>query len=48
VAIDSPAILSADDWSLGIEEEEPEPGGRPYLAAAGRLVEMKGFQRLIP
>jgi glycosyltransferase involved in cell wall biosynthesis len=37
-----------DDWSLGIEDEEPEPGGRPYLAAAGRLVAMKGFQRLIP
>jgi glycosyltransferase involved in cell wall biosynthesis len=37
-----------DDWSLGIEDEEPEPGSRPYLAAAGRLVAMKGFQRLIP
>ena len=37
-----------DDWSRGIEDEEPESGGRPYLAAAGRLVAMKGFQRLIP
>jgi glycosyltransferase involved in cell wall biosynthesis len=37
-----------DDWSRGIEDEEPEPGGRPYLAAAGRMVSMKGFQRLIP
>ncbi len=37
-----------DEWSGGIEEEEPEPSERPYLAAAGRLVEMKGFQRLIP
>ncbi len=36
-----------DDWFRGIEDEEPEPGGRPYLAAAGRLVAMKGFQRLI-
>ena len=33
-----------DDWFRGIEDEEPEPGGRPYLAAAGRLVAMKGFQ----
>ena len=24
------------------------PLERPYLAAAGRLVKMKGFQRLIP
>jgi glycosyltransferase involved in cell wall biosynthesis len=37
-----------DDWSLGIEDEEPELRSRPYLAAAGRLVAMKGFQRLIP
>lgn len=37
-----------DDWSDGIEDEEPEPTDRPYLAAAGRLVKMKGFQRLIP
>lgn len=39
-----------DDWSGGIEDHPPEsePGGRPYLAAAGRLVKMKGFQRLIP
>jgi len=37
-----------DDWSGGIEDEEPARGRRPYLAAAGRLVKMKGFQRLIP
>lgn len=37
-----------DEWSGGIEDEEPEPTARPYLAAAGRLVTMKGFQRLIP
>jgi glycosyltransferase involved in cell wall biosynthesis len=37
-----------DDWSAGIEDQEPEPTERPYLAAAGRLVRMKGFQRLIP
>lgn len=37
-----------DDWSGGIEDEEPERTDRPYLAAAGRLVKMKGFQRLIP
>lgn len=37
-----------DDWSRGIEDEEPEPRGRPYFAAAGRMVTMKGFQRLIP
>ncbi len=37
-----------DDWSKGIEEQPPENLGRPYLAAAGRLVKMKGFQRLIP
>ncbi|MEO6812024.1 MAG: glycosyltransferase family 4 protein [Isosphaeraceae bacterium] len=38
-----------DDWSEGIEDHPPAvSGGRPYLAAAGRLVAMKGFQRLIP
>jgi glycosyltransferase involved in cell wall biosynthesis len=37
-----------DDWSGGIEREPPERLERPYLAAAGRLVKMKGFQRLIP
>jgi glycosyltransferase involved in cell wall biosynthesis len=39
-----------DDWSGGLEDEdhEPAPGERPYLAAAGRLVAMKGFQRVIP
>jgi glycosyltransferase involved in cell wall biosynthesis len=37
-----------DDWTEGIEDTEPEPTPRPYLAAAGRLVKMKGFHRLIP
>jgi glycosyltransferase involved in cell wall biosynthesis len=37
-----------DGWARGIEDEEPGPRDRPYLAAAGRLVKMKGFQRLIP
>lgn len=37
-----------DDWSRGIENAPPERWHRPYLAAAGRLVKMKGFQRLIP
>jgi glycosyltransferase involved in cell wall biosynthesis len=37
-----------EDWSAGVEDEPIEPARRPYLAAAGRLVRMKGFQRLIP
>jgi glycosyltransferase involved in cell wall biosynthesis len=37
-----------DEWSGGLEDEEPEQQARPYVAAAGRLVKMKGFQRLIP
>jgi glycosyltransferase involved in cell wall biosynthesis len=37
-----------DDWSGGIEDEDPPAPARPYVAAAGRLVRMKGFQRLIP
>lgn len=43
-----------DDWTEEGKESavlpEPEASGstRPYLAAAGRLVAMKGFQRLIP
>lgn len=37
-----------DDWTDGLEDEEPETRERPYLAAAGRLVRMKGFQRIIP
>ncbi len=37
-----------DEWSNGLEDEEPVPTPRPYLAAAGRFVGMKGFQRLIP
>src|SRR5207248_3052678 len=36
-----------DDWSGGLEDEEPPGSSRPYIAAAGRLVRMKGFQRLI-
>jgi glycosyltransferase involved in cell wall biosynthesis len=41
-------LFLPDEWSGGIEDDEPEPTARPYLAAAGRLVKMKGFQRLIP
>lgn len=37
-----------DDWTGGIEHEPRELPVRPYLAAAGRLVKMKGFQRVIP
>ena len=37
-----------DGWAGGVEDETPEPSERPYLAAAGRLVRMKGFQQLIP
>jgi glycosyltransferase involved in cell wall biosynthesis len=37
-----------DDWTGGMEDEDVGPAERPYLAAAGRLVKMKGFQRLIP
>ena len=37
-----------DDWSEGIEDVEPTRDARPYVAAAGRLVRMKGFHRLIP
>jgi glycosyltransferase involved in cell wall biosynthesis len=33
---------------MGIEDEEPQERRRPYLAAAGRMVTMKGFQTLIP
>jgi glycosyltransferase involved in cell wall biosynthesis len=58
--IDAPMVhlpyFLPDDWSGGIEDEDdadasadaPAETGRPYLAAAGRLVRMKGFQRLIP
>lgn len=51
--IDAPMVhlpyFLPDDWSGGIEDEEDPPKTeRPYLAAAGRLVRMKGFQRLIP
>jgi glycosyltransferase involved in cell wall biosynthesis len=37
-----------DDWTEGLEDADPEPRPQPYLAAAGRLVRMKGFHRLIP
>jgi len=37
-----------DGWSGGVEDEPASAARRPYLAAAGRLVRMKGFQRLIP
>jgi glycosyltransferase involved in cell wall biosynthesis len=37
-----------DGWSGGVEREPALLLKRPYLAAAGRLVKMKGFQRLIP
>src|SRR5262249_29970129 len=37
-----------DGWGGGIEQQPPEKLDRPYIAAAGRLVKMKGFQQLIP
>jgi len=37
-----------DDWSGGVEHAPRAVSERPYLAAAGRLVRMKGFQKLIP
>jgi glycosyltransferase involved in cell wall biosynthesis len=37
-----------DGRSKGVDNEPPLALERPYLAAAGRLVKMKGFQRLIP
>src|SRR5262249_50666074 len=37
-----------EGWSGGVEQQPAEKLERPYLAAAGRLVRMKGFQRLIP
>lgn len=37
-----------DDWAAGVEASAVPTGGRPYVAAAGRLVTMKGFQRLVP
>lgn len=37
-----------DDWSDGVENAPRTRATRPYVAAAGRLVKMKGFQRLIP
>jgi glycosyltransferase involved in cell wall biosynthesis len=37
-----------DDWTGGVQSKPRKPRARPYLAAAGRLVKMKGFQTLIP
>jgi glycosyltransferase involved in cell wall biosynthesis len=37
-----------DNWSTGIEQIPCPAHDRPYVAAAGRLVKMKGFHRLIP
>ncbi len=37
-----------EDWSEGAENEPTINMGRPYIASAGRLVRMKGFQTLIP
>ena len=37
-----------DDWSDQVEDKPLAPCPRPYIAAAGRLVRMKGFQKLIP
>ena len=39
-----------EDWAAptGGEDQTPAYSERPYFAAAGRLVEEKGFQRLIP
>ena len=37
-----------DEWPCGKEISTASSEGRPYLAAAGRLVRMKGFQQLIP
>jgi len=37
-----------NEWSGGVEHEPRAISARPYLAAAGRLVRMKGFQKLIP
>jgi glycosyltransferase involved in cell wall biosynthesis len=37
-----------DGWTSMTDRDPPRSGARPYLAAAGRLVAMKGFQRLIP
>jgi glycosyltransferase involved in cell wall biosynthesis len=37
-----------DGWTGGVEREPAVVLDRPYVAAAGRLVKMKGFQQLIP
>ena len=51
--IDAPMLhlpyFLPDDWAGAPRSGRPiTPPARPYLAAAGRLVRMKGFQRLIP
>ncbi|HZW30036.1 MAG TPA: glycosyltransferase family 4 protein [Isosphaeraceae bacterium] len=37
-----------DGWGRPRDDPPARPAARPYLAAAGRMVKMKGFQRLIP
>ena len=37
-----------DDWNRALDDEPEPQAARPYIAAAGRLVKMKGFQKLIP
>lgn len=41
-------LFLPDDPTASQERRDPPTRNRPYLAAAGRLVKMKGFQRLIP
>jgi glycosyltransferase involved in cell wall biosynthesis len=37
-----------DDWPTDLDGEPASGRDRPYVVAAGRLVKMKGFQKLIP
>lgn len=37
-----------EEWSDGVEDLPEQRSLRPYIAAAGRLVKMKGFQELMP
>jgi glycosyltransferase involved in cell wall biosynthesis len=41
-------LFLPSDWGRDLGEENHQTTDRPYLAAAGRLVRMKGFQQLIP
>ncbi len=41
-------LFLPDGWAAAPRRSSEEPEARPYLAAAGRLVAMKGFQRVIP